>query len=65
MEFKRVYERFINCDFCGQSTRGRIWDCEPDVVRCGSCRFPMSEGRFVNLAQGEKEAGGWQACPKN
>ena len=29
------------CDFCGQHTRGRIYEDEPDVVWCGSCRKPL------------------------
>ena len=44
--YHRAYERFINCDFCGAMTRGRIYETEPDVTRCGSCSYPLSEGTF-------------------
>jgi len=27
-------------------TRARRWDDEPDVMRCGSCHMPLSEGKF-------------------
>ena len=27
----------VECDFCGQLTRGRVYDDEPNLVYCGSC----------------------------
>jgi len=35
--FKRYYEDYVTCDWCGKQTRGRIWEEEPDVVKCGAC----------------------------
>lgn len=65
MGFEKVYERFINCDLCGRLTRGRIWDNEPSIARCGSCHAPMSEGSFVYRAESKETMGGWSACSKN
>lgn len=36
-EYKRHHPAFIECDFCGSLTRGRIYDVEPETVRCGAC----------------------------
>lgn len=44
--FRQIYQRHITCDFCGRLTRARRWDDEPDVMRCGSCHMPLSEGKF-------------------
>ncbi len=30
------YEAFIDCDFCGQQTRGRVYNGS-DNVKCGAC----------------------------
>ena len=35
--FRQVYDRHIDCDFCGAMTRGRVWDSAPGVVKCGAC----------------------------
>ena len=53
VNYTQVFHRFVNCDFCGVYTRGRIWDDEPDVIRCGACEYPLSGGVFV----GKEKAG--------
>jgi len=32
-------------------TRGRIYQTELDVTRCGSCFYPLSEGTFNGKAK--------------
>ena len=44
--FRQIHDRHITCDFCGALTRARVHPDEPDVVRCGSCHYPLSEGEF-------------------
>ncbi len=34
--FVRFYVDYIDCDFCGQPTRGRVYDSTQEVT-CGSC----------------------------
>ena len=34
--FVRFYVDYIDCDFCGQPTRGRVYDRTQEVT-CGSC----------------------------
>ena len=51
--YQQVWSHHRNCDFCGALTRGRRFDSEPDVIRCGACHFPLSEGRFEVKAQGQ------------
>jgi hypothetical protein len=34
--FLRYYDNHVTCDFCGQQTRGRLYEYSVDVV-CGSC----------------------------
>lgn len=34
--YRRFYKSHVQCDFCGQLTRGRLFPSER-VVRCGSC----------------------------
>ena len=36
-EFERHYDKFIDCDFCGQATRGRVYPDKPTAVYCGAC----------------------------
>ena len=43
MHYVRHYEKFIDCDFCGQQTRGRVYDDEPEKVYCGACKNVMIE----------------------
>jgi hypothetical protein len=35
-DYVRFYVEFVDCDFCGEATRGRVYDGEQEVV-CGSC----------------------------
>ena len=34
--YNRFYEGFIECDFCGQQTRGRVYSGSHKVL-CGAC----------------------------
>tara|TARA_R100001129_G_C5169762_1_gene204466 strand:- start:269 stop:484 length:216 start_codon:yes stop_codon:yes gene_type:complete len=34
--YYNFYEAFIECDFCGQQTRGRVYTGS-DNVKCGAC----------------------------
>jgi hypothetical protein len=34
--YYNFYEGFINCDFCGQQTRGRVYNGSHEV-KCGAC----------------------------
>ena len=34
--FVRFYAEYIDCDFCGQPTRGRVYDSTQEVT-CGAC----------------------------
>lgn len=34
--FVRFYSEYIECDFCGQPTRGRVYD-QTQEVTCGAC----------------------------
>ena len=36
-DYTRHHPAFIECDFCGSLTRGRIYKVEPEIVRCGAC----------------------------
>ena len=40
--FVRFYEEYIECDFCGQHTRGRVYD-GTQCVLCGSCGHTLIE----------------------
>ena len=51
--YQQVWSYHQTCDFCGAMTRGRRFDAEPNVIRCGACHFPLSEGRFEIKAQGQ------------
>jgi hypothetical protein len=51
--YQQVWSHHRTCDFCGAMTRGRRFDAEPNVIRCGACHFPLSEGRFEIKAQGQ------------
>lgn len=35
--FSPHYSEHVECDWCGQHTRGRVYEHKPDVVVCGSC----------------------------
>lgn len=36
-EYERHYNEFVECDFCGQATRGRVYPERPIAVHCGAC----------------------------
>ena len=36
-DYARHYDDFVDCDFCGQATRGRVYPQTPTAVHCGSC----------------------------
>ena len=40
--FVRFYAEYIECDFCGEPTRGRVYDGEQEVV-CGSYHRALIE----------------------
>ena len=40
--YEQHYDRHVSCDFCGQLTRGRIWEGEKEV-KCGSCHHVLTE----------------------
>lgn len=40
--FVRFYEEHIECDFCGEHTRGRVYD-GTQCVLCGSCGHTLIE----------------------
>jgi uncharacterized protein with PIN domain len=42
-EFIRYYENFIDCDWCGAMTRGRVYKEFPTHVRCGACDRELKE----------------------
>lgn len=37
LEYTQYYTRHVECDFCGQMTRGRRWATNPHKILCGSC----------------------------
>ena len=41
-KFVRFYRDYIECDFCGQLTRGRVYEDSQEIV-CGSCNSSMFE----------------------
>lgn len=43
MNYIKLYEKFVDCDFCGQQTRGRVYDDEPEKAYCGSCNRVIFE----------------------
>ena len=42
LKFVRFYKDYIECDFCGQLTRGRVYEDSQEIV-CGSCNASMFE----------------------
>jgi hypothetical protein len=40
-EFKPFYDQHVECDLCGQQTKGRVYTSAPDLVLCGSCHMPL------------------------
>lgn len=43
---RQVLRDYQTCDWCGAMTRGR-YSNEPDILRCGACHYPLSEGSFI------------------
>ncbi len=43
VDYEQYYDRHVECDFCGQMTRGRIWAEEPTKVKCGACHHVLTE----------------------
>ena len=41
--YTQHYSRHIECDFCGQMTRGRVWEDDPTKVKCGACNGVLFE----------------------
>lgn len=41
---RRSLNSYQDCDWCGAMTRGRVADDQ--VLHCGACLFPLSEGKF-------------------
>lgn len=40
--YVRFYEEHVECDFCGEYTRGRVYDATQCVI-CGSCGHTLIE----------------------
>ena len=51
--FKRYYIDFIECDFCGQSTRGRVYPHSLSGL-CGACHKPLLESSDENKEEDDK-----------
>jgi len=41
-KFVRFYKDYIECDFCGQMTRGRVYEGAQEIV-CGACNSAIYE----------------------
>jgi hypothetical protein len=54
-DYTRHHPAFIECDFCGSLTRGRIYKVEPEIVRCGACHRAI---QTINPSQDEQKPGG-------
>jgi len=42
-DYNQYYNKHIECDFCGQMTRGRIWSEDPYKIKCGSCHHILMD----------------------
>lgn len=42
LKYVKFYRDFIECDFCGQLTRGRVYDGCQEIV-CGACNSVLFE----------------------
>jgi ribosomal protein S27E len=40
--YVRFYRDFVECDFCGQLTRGRVYEDSQEIT-CGSCNATLWE----------------------
>ena len=54
-DYTRHHPAFIECDFCGSLTRGRIYKVEPEIARCGACHRAI---QTINPSQDEQKPGG-------
>ena len=54
-DYTRHHAAFIECDFCGSLTRGRIYKVEPEIARCGACHRAI---QTINPSQDEQKPGG-------
>lgn len=61
-DYVRFYDDFVECDFCGQQTRGRVYEGSQQIV-CGACHTPFFEfytepgGITLELDNGETDEG--------
>ena len=61
-DYVRFYDDFVECDFCGQQTRGRVYEGSQQIV-CGACNAPFFEfytepgGITLELENGETDEG--------
>lgn len=59
-DYVRFYDDFVECDFCGQLTRGRVYD-GAQQIECGACGsaffefFTESGGINFEADDGESE----------
>ena len=42
---RRSLNEYQDCDWCGAMTRGRV-STDDNVLRCGACNYPLSEGSY-------------------
>ena len=40
-DYEHHYPKHVECDMCGQMTRGRVYRKAPDLVLCGACNKPI------------------------
>jgi len=61
-DYVRFYDDFVECDFCGQLTRGRVYEGSQQI-ECGACGTPFFEfyteagGITLELENGETDEG--------
>ena len=61
-DYVRFYDDFVECDFCGQLTRGRVYEGTQKIV-CGACdsvffEFYTEPGTIaLELDNGETDEG--------
>lgn len=56
--YVRFWPDFIECDWCGQLTRGRVYEDSGEVC-CGSCKtvlyeFPLTDS-YIEFTPGDDE----------
>lgn len=61
-DYVRFYDDFVECDFCGQLTRGRVYEGS-QKIECGACGVAFFEfftepgGITLELEDGETDKG--------